>query len=217
MRDYLGAVLDMIGPGRPDRPESSGWAEVEGLLEVELPADFKQIAETYAPVTLNHHLTLTRPGTQFFNLAERLGPEIKGLEESDWDGAGVTFRGARPSFGGPDGLIPVASTDRREGAFLVRPADGDGWHMAGIVLDGQFAEYEMSFSEWLYRYLAGEDMFGPRSGVYYPGPLMIVDLPKAPGEGVTERRGPARTIRTTLNGTRDGRRPGSGSRCQGRR
>ncbi|GAA2753025.1 SMI1/KNR4 family protein [Kitasatospora cinereorecta] len=194
MRDYLGAVLDMIGPGRPDRPEQCDWAEVEDLLGVELPADFKQIAETYAPVTLNHHLTLTRPGTQFFNLAERLPLQIKGLEESDWDGAGVTFRGARPTFGGPDGLIPVASTDRREGAFLVRAANGERWHMAGMVLDGEFVEYEMGFSEWLYRYLVGEDMFGPRSGVFYRGPLMIEDLPKAPGEGTTKRRGPARTI-----------------------
>ncbi|MFJ5880410.1 hypothetical protein [Kitasatospora cineracea] len=193
MRDYLRAVLDMIGPGRPDRPESVEWDGVEGLLGIELPADFKEIAETYAPVMLNHHLILTRPGSQFFNLAEQMAPQLKGLEESDWDGAGVTFRGARPTFGTPDGLIPVARTDRREGAFLVRSADGKDWHMASIVLDGEFVEYGMGFSEWLYRYLVGEDMFGPRTGVFYPGPLLIEDLPKAPGEGVTKRRGPART------------------------
>ncbi|MFG2694105.1 SMI1/KNR4 family protein [Kitasatospora sp. NPDC048407] len=194
MRDYLGAVLNMIGPSPADRPEFVEWGEVEGLLGAELPADFKEIVETYAPVTLNHHLVLTRPGTQFFNLAERLEQQIKGLKESDWDGAGVTFRGATPTFGGPDGLIPVASTDRREGAFLVRPAGGEGWHMAGMVLDGQFVEYEMGFSEWLYRYLMGEDMLGPRSGVFYPGPLVIEDLPKSPGDAVTARRGPARMI-----------------------
>ncbi|MFJ1754093.1 hypothetical protein [Kitasatospora sp. NPDC088134] len=194
MRDYLGAVLDMIGPGRADRPEFVEWGEVEGLLGIELPADFKEIVETYAPVTLNHHLVLTRPGTRFFDLAERLGPQIRGLEESDWDGAGVTFRGATPTFGGPDGLIPVARTDRREGAFLVRSANGERWHMAGMVLDGPLVEYGMGFSEWLYRYLVGEDMFGPRSGVFYPGPLMIEDLPEAPGDAVAARRGPARTI-----------------------
>ncbi|BAJ31634.1 hypothetical protein KSE_58640 [Kitasatospora setae KM-6054] len=64
VRDYLAAVLDMVGPGRPDRPESVEWGGLEGLLGIELPADFKEIAETYAPVTLNHHLTLTRPGTR---------------------------------------------------------------------------------------------------------------------------------------------------------
>ncbi|GLW69688.1 hypothetical protein Kpho02_19870 [Kitasatospora phosalacinea] len=150
--------------------------------------------ETHAPVTLNHHLVPTRPDTRFFDLAERLGPQIKGLEESDWDGAGVIFRGATPTFGGPDGLIPVARTDRREGAFLVRSASSGDRHMAGVVLDGRFVEYEMGFSEWLHRYLVGEDMFGPRSGVFHPGPLMIEALPEAPGDAVTARRGPARMI-----------------------
>ncbi|MGF0175933.1 hypothetical protein ACQF36_37355 [Streptomyces sp. Marseille-Q5077] len=35
----------------------------------------------------------------------------------------------------------------------------------------------MSFAEWLYRYLIGEDMAGPNSSAFYPGPVKLEHLP----------------------------------------
>ncbi|TGZ12773.1 hypothetical protein DV517_68570 [Streptomyces sp. S816] len=54
---------------------------------------------------------------------------------------------------------------------------------ASDLSDAQdFYEYRMSFAEWLYRYLAGEDMFGPGSAAFYPGPVVFESMPMAAGD-----------------------------------
>ncbi|MFE4334433.1 hypothetical protein ACFRQM_35035 [Streptomyces sp. NPDC056831] len=50
-------------------------------------------------------------------------------------------------------------------------ADGDGW----------WAEHWMPFAEWLHRYLIGDDMTGPNSSAFYPGPVKLEHLPMSPG------------------------------------
>ncbi|AUY53617.1 SMI1/KNR4 family protein [Streptomyces sp. CB01881] len=171
------------------------WGHLETTLETELPTDFKAIVAAYAPIQLNGHLFLSHPNTELFNLAKEVDRGIKAFERIDWQVAGAQFRGENPRFGGPDGLIPVAGTDRGEAVFLCRSAGPLSWHVIGFSDDGEhFYEYEMGFAEWLYRYLAGEDMIGPGSGVFYPGPVLIEDLPRSPGDRVVERRGPDRKM-----------------------
>ncbi|TLQ48360.1 hypothetical protein FEF34_20950 [Streptomyces marianii] len=58
--------------------------------------------------------------------------------------------------------------------------------------EGEFFEYAMGFAEWLYRYLVGEDMAGPETSSFYPGPVILRDLPMMPDERPPTRRGPDR-------------------------
>lgn len=50
----------------------------------------------------------------------------------------------------------------------------------------------MGFAEWIYRYLIGEEMAGPGSSAFYPGPVSLRDLPMAPEDRPAVRHGPAR-------------------------
>ncbi|ROR46839.1 SMI1/KNR4 family protein [Kitasatospora cineracea] len=190
MSEYVDRVFDTINPGRPDRPAVIDWRPVEDLLGANLPEDFKRIIETYGPAMINEHLMLFHPGTELFNLKDHVSSRIEALKSTDW--GDITFRGAAPVGGGPDGLIPVISTDRNESAFLVRAETGEGWNVVGFAFDGEFTEFRVGFSEWLYRYLLGEDVFGPGTGMPRRGAVKIQDLPKTRGEGIVERRGPAR-------------------------
>ncbi|MFF0597535.1 hypothetical protein [Streptomyces antibioticus] len=83
------------------------------------------------------------------------------------------------SFGTRDGLWPIASTDRGEAVFLIASANS----LSLLVSYHETrAEYRMSFAEWLYRYLIGEDTSGPNSAAFYPGPSAIAALPMTPDE-----------------------------------
>ncbi|MBP2034857.1 hypothetical protein [Streptomyces avidinii] len=95
------------------------------------------------------------------------------------------------SFGTPNGLWPIASTDRGETLFLVAV---DETHLRLLVEDGEggWAQYDMSFAEWLYRYLIGEDMAGPDTAAFYPGPVQLRRLPMAAGERPEPWSGPDR-------------------------
>ncbi|MER6481787.1 hypothetical protein [Streptomyces filamentosus] len=44
----------------------------------------------------------------------------------------------------------------------------------------------MTFAEWLYRYLTGEEMAGWDSATSYPGPVRLEYLPTGPGERTRE-------------------------------
>ncbi|WP_234388773.1 MULTISPECIES: hypothetical protein [Streptomyces] len=48
----------------------------------------------------------------------------------------------------------------------------------------------MSFAEWLYRYLIGGDLAGPKSSAYYPGPVKLQHLPMSVDERPEPRYGP---------------------------
>ncbi|MFH9983124.1 hypothetical protein ACH4ND_28625 [Streptomyces sp. NPDC017179] len=76
-------------------------------------------------------------------------------------------------------LWPIASTDRGETIFLDAAADAT---RLVVNYDETWAERRMSFTEWLYRYLIGEDMTGPNSSALYPGPVKLQHLPMSVGE-----------------------------------
>lgn len=50
----------------------------------------------------------------------------------------------------------------------------------------------MGFSEWLYGYLSGGDMFGPDSAAFYPGPLLLESMPLTVEDRSISWRGPQR-------------------------
>ncbi|WP_328457487.1 hypothetical protein OG780_42380 [Streptomyces sp. NBC_00386] len=95
------------------------------------------------------------------------------------------------SFGTRNGLRPIASTDRGETLFLVAADDTAPWI---LVEDGEGAwtRYDTSFAEWLYRYLIGEDMAGPNTSAFYPGPVQLCRLPMTADERPEPWSGPDR-------------------------
>lgn len=75
---------------------------------------------------------------------------------------------------------------------MVDHADGT-WRILACNGDEQdFYEYRMPFGEWLYRYLTGEDMPGPGSAVFYPGPVVFESMPMAAGDEPITWIGPDR-------------------------
>ncbi|MDR6980945.1 hypothetical protein J2X68_007687 [Streptomyces sp. 3330] len=82
-------------------------------------------------------------------------------------------------FGTRNGLWPLASNDRGESIFLDAAADAT---RLVVNYDETWAEHRMSFTEWLYRYLIGEDMTGPNRSAFYPGPVKLQHLPMSARE-----------------------------------
>ncbi|MFD3337461.1 hypothetical protein ACFWV1_33255 [Streptomyces sp. NPDC058700] len=71
------------------------------------------------------------------------------------------------TFGTPDGLIPLAGTDQGAAIFLAPEVYGlpDGVVVRGA--EREWAGHSMTFAEWLYRYLIGEEMAGWDSATFY--------------------------------------------------
>ncbi|GAA1244836.1 hypothetical protein GCM10009665_39620 [Kitasatospora nipponensis] len=191
--DYVAALRAVIGDLAGEQAPPGGWERLAEVAGTDVPPDLRQIVEYCAPVQLNGHLILWHPNTELFNMSEKVAQYVDILRGVDWESHGALFRGAHPEFGGRDGLILVAMTDRREYVFVARAAEGDGWSVVGLSGDGDtFYEYDWSFAEWLYRYCAGEELIGPDSEANYPGPLLVELLPRRRGEHVVTLRGPRR-------------------------
>ncbi|WP_234042484.1 SMI1/KNR4 family protein [Streptomyces marianii] len=196
--NYLQQVLEMLGGPTARYRNSVAWQALEDNLGAGLPGDFKAIADAYAPVVHNGHLYLNHPATKRWNLGEWTRSTAEAWSQVVWE-EGDLEGDPRPSlgvfdltFGTAEGLIPLASTDRGETIFYApRGAQGQG---SLFVEDGEgeFFEYAMGFAEWLYRYLVGEDMAGPETSSFYPGPVILRDLPMMPDERPPTRRGPDR-------------------------
>ncbi|MDX3245088.1 SMI1/KNR4 family protein [Streptomyces sp. ME18-1-4] len=157
-----------------------------------LPGDYKHIVVRYAPVQTNGHLFLHHPATERWNLGQWMERTVTAFSSSDLTEAKCPGFPGGPLFGGPGGLIPMVSTDRGEYLFGVAD-DSGGWCLLACNGDEQdFYDYQISFSEWLYRYLAGEPMFGPGSAVFYPGPVVFEGLPMTPSDPFDTWDGPDR-------------------------
>ncbi|WP_416956195.1 SMI1/KNR4 family protein [Streptomyces sp. Agncl-13] len=196
--NFLERVLVMLGEPSWRYRDPEAWRRVENELGVGLPADYKEIVDAYAPVQINGHLYLTHPATERFNLAEDIRRTSESWSQVEWDegepeGDPRISLGVRELvFGTPDGLIPIASTDRAEVIFYApRGASGRG---SLFIENGdyEFLEYSFSFAEWLYRWLIGEEVTGPGGSAFYPGPVALQDLPMTPDERPETRYGPPR-------------------------
>jgi hypothetical protein len=199
MKDaHLGRVLEMLGEPSWRYRGPEAWHKLENELGVSLPADFKEIVDAYAPVQINGHLYLNHPATERWNLAERIRRTSRSWSQIEWDEGEpegdprVSLGTSDLLFGTPDGLIPICGTDRGEEIFYApRGALGQG---SLFIEDGEgeFFEYSFSFAEWLYLWLTGEEVTGPGGSAFYPGPVVLQDLPMTPDEHPEKRYGPPR-------------------------
>lgn len=192
-RDYWAKVLMMLGPGEQRFANPAAWDELERRFGSELPEDYREFIDAYAPIQLNMHLYFHHPATSSWNLGTWIGDTAEAYKRIDWsETICPDFPEGNPVFGVPGGLIPVAGSDKGEDVFLINKEAAD-WRVCVYVgSDDEFYSYAMGFSEWLYRYLIGEDMTGPNSASFYPGPVEMEYLPMRDGEVTTPFQGPDR-------------------------
>ncbi|WP_030720007.1 hypothetical protein [Streptomyces sp. NRRL S-237] len=197
INDYHQAVVGLLGEPRHVFANHGAWQPVEESIGTSLPQDYKDLIDAYAPVQVNGHLFLEHPANEFYELRTWIDETVEDFQETDWE-AGFSCPGyekSGPSFGGHGGMIPLACTDRSEYIFLAPGIDSGQWRILSCGRDwNDFYEHHMEFSEWLYRYLTGEDMFEPGQGVFYPGPVRLESLPIAAGDPQSEWFGPDRGI-----------------------
>ncbi|MEV8006224.1 SMI1/KNR4 family protein [Streptomyces parvus] len=201
MTDYLQAVFGMLGPAHHRYADPAAWLRLEQELGRRLPTDYKAIVDAYAPVQLNGHLYLSsHPGCAGRELGEEIRSTSRVWTESLWESYDlapaedprVICNRPEITSGTPDGLIPLAGTDQGAAVFLAPEVHGfpDGVVVQGA--EGEWAGHAMTFAEWLYRYLNGEEMAGWDSAAFYPGPVWLEYLPTEPGERTREAYGPER-------------------------
>ncbi|WP_086771395.1 SMI1/KNR4 family protein [Streptomyces bobili] len=192
-RNFEDAATEVLGTARPAVSSDPDWATLERGLGVSLPDDYKRIVARYAPVQLNVHLYLHHPSTERWNLRRWMDQTVTAFARRNLTDAKCPGFPQGPLFGGPEGLIPLTSTDRGEYLFGAADARSGHWRILACNGDEQdFYEYRMPFSEWLHHYLAGESMFGPGSAVFYPGPIVFEGLPMTASEPPTTWHGPER-------------------------
>ncbi|MFC8654237.1 SMI1/KNR4 family protein [Streptomyces parvus] len=203
MTDYLQAVFGMLGPAHHRYADPAAWLRLEQELGRRLPTDYKAIVDAYAPVQLNGHLYLSsHPGCAGRELGEEIRSTSRVWTESLWESYDlapaedprVICNRPEITFGTSDGLIPLAGTDQGAAIFLAPEVHGfpDGVVVQGA--EGEWAGHAMTFAEWLYRYLNGEEMAGWDSAAFYPGPVRLEYLPTEPGERTREAYGPDRGL-----------------------
>ncbi|MEV7284766.1 SMI1/KNR4 family protein [Streptomyces sp. NPDC093252] len=194
--DYTDAVLEMLGEPTSPAPVTGSWDDLERELGVRLPEDYKRILDAYAPVQLNGHVYLDHPHTSRWNLGRWMRETVEAFSRTGLSEADCPAMPGGPVFGGPTGLIPLLSTDRGEYLFgLPGSAAGASGKWLLLSCDGDeqgFHEYRMPFSEWLYRHVIGEDMFGPGSAVFYPGPIVFESMPMTEEDPCVSWQGPER-------------------------
>ncbi|MFG3087468.1 hypothetical protein ACGGAI_07625 [Streptomyces antibioticus] len=100
---------------------------------------------------------LSHPATERWNLGRDTRSAIQAWTEVPSDGLDLDadedprkLLGLDElSFGTRDGLWPIASTDRGEAVFLIASANSP-WRL--VSYHESWAEYRMSFAEWLWLY-----------------------------------------------------------------
>ncbi|MET7890810.1 SMI1/KNR4 family protein [Streptomyces mirabilis] len=191
--DYAESVVAMMGSRGNLHADASAWRRLESEIDGEFPDDYKFLVDGYGPIQINGHLYLSHPATERWNLGKWISSTVAEFARSDLSDVECPGFENGPVFGGSGGLIPLADTDRGEYVFGVLRHGESEWRILACDGDEQdFYEYRMSFSEWLYRYLCGEDMFGPDSSVFYPGPLVLESMPLTAEERSVSWHGPER-------------------------
>jgi hypothetical protein len=191
--DHLGAVFAMMGEPHATHDDSiSAWERMEARLGVVVPDDYRKIVDTYAPVQVNWHLYLGHPADA---LGAWMEQTIHAFRGTTWDEDVVCpgFEATGPVFGGENGMVPLADTDRGEYVFAARESSAGTWRILACDGDEQdFYEYRMGFAEWLHGYFTGGDMVGPESAVFYPGALRLERPVQTAGEHPLVWHGPDR-------------------------
>ncbi|WP_372351026.1 SMI1/KNR4 family protein [Streptomyces sp. KL116D] len=184
MTDYLAAVMVGARPGPESLCEDpAAWDRLHLPTGIQLPPDYRVLVDAHTP-PFRSMGTFTSPTPRPRGGTWRVHPQHdQAWSEVSWDDLDadedcLLFDLDELSFGTRNGLWPIASTDRGEFIFLIAAPDAPRFL---VSFDETWAEHRMSFAEWLYRYLIGEDMTGPNSAAFTPG-VRLQHLPMSAGE-----------------------------------
>ncbi|MFG3280703.1 SMI1/KNR4 family protein [Streptomyces sp. NPDC048111] len=178
MSRYLEMLFQMLGDPDDVHPCADEWQEIEAEFAADLPLDYKKFIERYAPVELNNRLSFGHPGFELWNLLHWMRGTVEAFQECEWEEITATSLNPEQLSFGAGGLVPLASTNGGEYLFLLaRPGGAAPLLVVHVGDDDDFYEYDMSFAEWLYRYLTDEEMAGPNSSLGWAGPVQVHKLP----------------------------------------
>ncbi|MFB7588881.1 SMI1/KNR4 family protein [Streptomyces sp. NPDC056169] len=197
MVDYHEAVTALLGEPRHVFAGHDAWRPCEEALGAPLPPDYRRLVDEYAPIQLNGHLYLDHPANAHSPLGQWMADVIEDFQDVEWEPEASCpgFEIDGPIFGGGSGMIPLASTDRSQYVFVAPGTEGHRWRILSCGRDEQdFHEHQMDFSEWLYRYLMGEEMFEPGQSDFYPGPVRLESRPTSGDDEKSDWYGPDRGL-----------------------
>ncbi|KJY41997.1 hypothetical protein VR41_09870 [Streptomyces sp. NRRL B-1568] len=187
MTDHLSAVFAMLGPGGRRFADPESWAHLESEIGTELPDEYKQFIDEYAPIRVNGHLSFRHPATTRWNLLEGIRQTEQAFRDFGWVGL------PHPDTGADGVLIHALSTDFGFPVFLSRSSRTPDWSVVVHDRDeGGYWEHAMGFAEWLYRHLIGEEVIHPNGTYFYPGPVKLEHLPMSAGDRPEPWYGPER-------------------------
>lgn len=137
--------------GKPDRKEID-WGAVNRSVGVELPMDYRTIAEAYGPGSFGEFIWLFHPGipNRFLELSHQITVRLDALRQlkNEVVPYGLDYTGG--------GLLPVGCTDNGDVIYWLTNAESGRWR---IVVGGSrddWEEFDMSLSEFLVAVLTGE-------------------------------------------------------------
>ncbi|WP_435975124.1 SMI1/KNR4 family protein [Streptomyces sp. Qhu_M48] len=149
------ARLSVIVPA-PSEPRQKNWDEVERMIGLELPADYKEFIHVYGGSNWDDYLYVLEPGCpnenyDFLEWAEHQPEDLQDLWEFEKKPAELEVEGSQ--------VIPWATTDNGECLYwLVRPGlDPNQWAvMVNEVRGSQWEHFSVSCTQFLASTLTGE-------------------------------------------------------------
>ncbi|MFD7555719.1 SMI1/KNR4 family protein [Streptomyces sp. NPDC059835] len=154
MTNGLARLLEINPP--PSEPRHKEWGEVERVLEVELPADYKEFIRLYGGSNWDDYVYVLEPAcpNENYDLVHRArnqAEDLEGLWEFEKKPAELAVAGSR--------VIPWATTDNGECLYwLVLPGrEPDEWTVMVNEARGERWEYfPVSCTQFLASSLDGE-------------------------------------------------------------
>ncbi|MFE2562053.1 histone-like nucleoid-structuring protein Lsr2 [Streptomyces sp. NPDC059352] len=148
--------LISLCPPPPIAPPTD-WPAVERLLGMRLPADYKQISDTYGPGTFCGFLHLYHPHahTSWTSLIGPMPSTIRTQLQREHE------QGASPLPVGPQDLFPMAVTDNGEYLFWVTRSgvSPDEWTVAASQARSfQWYTYDGDLAGFLTAVLSGQEI-----------------------------------------------------------
>jgi hypothetical protein len=145
IREYLGA------PARAH--EEGGWEDIEPYLGTELPADYKWFMDFYGGGDLNQLVKMPHPRSSFslLDFYADVSPFLKELADRPEAADGIPF----PIAPAQGGLVPWGESFEGDQCVLIPPRGGSGWRVGIWYREGEWAECDLGFLEWLLRELGG--------------------------------------------------------------
>lgn len=147
---------DALGSPRVLGSVESDWQDLEAMINLELPLDYKQFVSAYGPECVNENLYLfhpkVHPGSDALPLLDLLGQVARTYPVLAQDDPDLC---PYPIFPEEGGAVAVGRTTSGNCLFLLPPnRPGAAWSI--LMEMGGWFSFEMKFTDFLWSALVGE-------------------------------------------------------------